>query len=56
LPPQTATFSHQCAAIRCSFTSTGGRAEPTPRGSPPEALLREIRLDELGPHEALDLI
>ncbi|MBV8336401.1 MAG: DNA mismatch repair protein MutS, partial [Alphaproteobacteria bacterium] len=38
------------------FSAARRRSEPAPAPSPAEALLREIRPDELSPREALDLI
>jgi DNA mismatch repair protein MutS len=38
------------------FSAARRRAEPPPRESPAEAVLREIRPDELSPREALDLV
>jgi DNA mismatch repair protein MutS len=38
------------------FNAARRRAEPPPRESPAEALLRETRPDELSPREALDLL
>jgi DNA mismatch repair protein MutS len=38
------------------FNAARGRAEPAPKESAAEAVLRDIRPDELSPREALDLI
>jgi DNA mismatch repair protein MutS len=38
------------------FNAARRHAEPAPRESAAEALLRDIRPDELSPREALDLV
>ena len=38
------------------FSAARRRAEPAPRESAAEVLLRDIRPDELAPREALDLL
>ena len=38
------------------FNAARRRAEPAPRESPAETLLRDTRPDELTPREALDLV
>jgi hypothetical protein len=56
-----ARWLDECALARLAddlplFSAARRRAEPAPRESPAEALLREARPDELTPREALDLV
>ena len=53
---QTRRLAAILAADLPLFSAARRRAEPPPRESDVEALLRETRPDELTPREALDLV